>query len=485
MYACNHCSGKYKTSRSLASHRYSTHPRRSRISNNNNRGIGGGIDSNNLRFEPYPANTLKCVKCIERFPSLTSLFQHKQKYHPGIPMIDPSLRDQLKSNEQSKYGISSPSIEKSTITPIIINHSSHEEEKNDDTPSRLIPMSRSEEYNIPTQLPVTVIDSDPKPIKRRISDTDSEISFDVTLDPPKRKSTSDPHPPKKRRYNNNSDESDYSPDDEDDDEEENNNWNGVRTLNKSERYKSMYQKYRRDSGIWKQRFKRLEAECHTQLNENEELINDHETNCKRRLAEKETLIINLNNEKRDYKDKIKFLQKHIAEFDKDSPRFNNISKALFNCISIGEMNKLRKLFKEKKYSEIYKEENVKIIQKIFIGLNNGVIPICNPQSTVITDAQRDIVERMEDSSTNKAKKLLMENMELIVELFDIVDNSIKMVVDLYYQYGSKDEDDQFDSDVEEQSDDDDQSYDEDEGDLNDSESEDVDDETTDSDSSED
>ena len=39
----------------------------------------------------------------------------------------------------------------------------------------------------------------------------------------------------------------------------------------------------------------------------------------------------------------------------------------------------------------------------------------------------------------------MENMELIVELFDIVDNSIKMVVDLYYRFGSKDEDNQINS----------------------------------------
>ena len=115
------------------------------------------------------------------------------------------------------------------------------------------------------------------------------------------------------------------------------------------------------------------------------------------------------------------------------------------------------------------------------------MPICNPQSTSITEEQRDIVERMEDSSTKKAKKLLMDNIELIVELFDIVDSSIKMVVDLYYQYGSRDEDEQFESDMEDESDDEDQSYNEDQGDddRNDSDLQDVDDESTDSDSSED
>ena len=108
MYECNRCSGKYKNSRSLAAHRDSTHEK---------------DDSNNLRFEPYPTKKYKCLKCGESFPNLTTLFQHKQKDHPGIPIMDPSLYDQSKSDDHSKSFISSPSIGKTNITPIIINHS--------------------------------------------------------------------------------------------------------------------------------------------------------------------------------------------------------------------------------------------------------------------------------------------------------------------------------------------------------------------------
>ena len=72
-------------------------------------------------------------------------------------------------------------------------------------------------------------------------------------------------------------------------------------------------------------------------------------------------------------------------------------------------------------------------------------------------------------------------MELIVDLFDIVDKSIKMVVDLYYEYGSRDEDAQFDSDVGGESDDESQGDDE----QKDSDLQDVDVEYTDSESSED
>ena len=98
-----------------------------------------------------------------------------------------------------------------------------------------------------------------------------------------------------------------------------------------------------------------------------------------------------------------------------------------------------------------------------------------------------MVHKIEESSIKAAKRLLRKNKEMVGQLFGTIDSSIKMIVDLYYQFGSKDEDDQFDSDFEDQSDDEDQSYEEDEGgdDQNDSESQNVDAEYTDSDSSED
>ena len=433
MSTCSNCSKSYKNKETLRVHRHSCRKRG---------------DSNSLRFEPYPTNIYKCEQCDESFPLLAAKYRHRQKHHPAIA---------------------------------IINHSYHEGEKSDETPA-------PSEQNIITPVTIKpaipVIDTYPKPIKRRIPDTDSEISFNVSSSPSKIKPRNDPHPPKKVKYNADSvysadDEEEYDDDEEDhneeEDEEENLNWSGGRTLKQAERYKSMYQKYRRDSDLWKKRFQSLEAEYQRLSDDKEGIIISLQKN-----------IVSLDNEKQEYRKKIKILQKHIGEFNTDRSNFNSISKTIFNCVSIGEINKLRKVFKEKKYDELLKDESVKVIQKIFRGLVTGVIPVCNPQRTFISKEESHMVDKIEESSIKDAKRLLRKNKELVGQLFDTVDSSIKMVVDLYYQFGSKDEDAQFDSDFEDQSDDDHQSYDEDEGedDQNDLESQDVD-EDTDSDSSED
>ena len=383
MITCSDCQRTYKNKDSLKSHRH-------RVHKNEN--------SSNIRFEPYSTNNYKCEQCDEGFPLLAALYRHRQKHHPAIA---------------------------------IINHSSHEDEKSDEVSglsnqNKIIPIS--------TNPPIPVLDTDPKPIKRRISDTDSEISFNVLESPSKIKSRFEPHPSKKVKYNI---DSDYSADDEEDGEDkkdENKNFSGGRALKQLKRYKIMYQKCLRDLRILRGKF---EVECQKRLDDKEQII----------ISLQKT-IVSLNNEKKDYGKKIKLLQKYIAKFSEDKSHFNNISKAIFNCVSIGEINKLRKLFKEKKYDELLKDESVKVIQKIFTGLVNGVIPVCNPQRTVMSKEERDMVDKIEESSTKDAKRLLRKNKEMVGQLFNTIDSSIKMVVDLYYQFGSRDEDNLNDSDSE-------------------------------------
>lgn len=183
-----------------------------------------------------------------------------------------------------------------------------------------------------------------------------------------------------------------------------------------------------------------------------------EIECQAKLEEQERTLFNLqetvarlHKEKNEYKQRIAKLQMYIAKLKEHEdliPNFTNISKAVFNCVTIGEIRRLRKLFQTKNFKEILKEKNVKVLQKICMGLNSGVIPVCNPQRSVITDVQRDIVQKLEDASSIKANKILKNNMELVANLFDSVDSSIKMIVDLYYQFGSSDEDRQLDSDLE-------------------------------------
>ena len=60
-----------------------------------------------------------------------------------------------------------------------------------------------------------------------------------------------------------------------------------------------------------------------------------------------------------------------------------------------------------------------------MGLLRGHIPICNPQRTFITDQQRDLIRNIEKSTTNKAEKLIEENIELVSDFMSKIDTSIK------------------------------------------------------------
>ena len=66
-----------------------------------------------------------------------------------------------------------------------------------------------------------------------------------------------------------------------------------------------------------------------------------------------------------------------------------------------------------------------------MGLVRGHIPVCNPQRTVITEQQSDLIENIENSTTKKAGKLIEENFELVSDFMSKVNGSIKMVVQLY------------------------------------------------------
>ena len=107
-----------------------------------------------------------------------------------------------------------------------------------------------------------------------------------------------------------------------------------------------------------------------------------------RLVKYQADIVSLKEERKDLKAKVEELNEALEELKYEGNNFNKDTKQIFNCVSIDEIEKLRHLFKNKKFDRIKRKGNVNIIQKIAMGLLRGYIPICNPQRTVITDQQR-------------------------------------------------------------------------------------------------
>ena len=127
---------------------------------------------------------------------------------------------------------------------------------------------------------------------------------------------------------------------------------------------------------------------------------------------------------------ITILKEKIKSMERESASFKPISDAIFNCITIEELLKIKRLLKQHKIEEIL-EKHLDTLQKLFLSLTYGVIPICKPQRDVISNFQRNLVEKVENASPAEAKELIMKNIMEIINLFSIIEQSIQLATDSY------------------------------------------------------
>ena len=140
---------------------------------------------------------------------------------------------------------------------------------------------------------------------------------------------------------------------------------------------------------------------------------------------------------------------HIQQLEEDGQldAFNDISKGIFNCVSIEQIERVRKLFKKKDFAKIRQAKNVKVLQRIIQGINRGYIPLCNPQQSRMSDAHQTLLDDMDKASSEQIRKIIGTKPKILSQLMYTVDDSVKLIVDLYNKFGSRhDESDDGDSD---------------------------------------
>ena len=116
-----------------------------------------------------------------------------------------------------------------------------------------------------------------------------------------------------------------------------------------------------------------------------------------------------------------------------------MTKKIYNCIFIQEISQLRNLFRRNKWDEIIKSKNIAVILRLIVGVDNDVIPICNPQTSNIISEQRELIHTLKTSSPSDALNIVRSNRSSIEFLFKILDQSLRMMVNLFNKYGSIDE----------------------------------------------
>ena len=119
--------------------------------------------------------------------------------------------------------------------------------------------------------------------------------------------------------------------------------------------------------------------------------------------------------------------------------YTEVTKKIYNCISIQEISQLRNLFRRNKWDEIIKPKNIAVILRLIVGVDNDAIPICNPQTSNITSEQRELIHTLKTSSPGDALNIIRNNQSSIESLFKILDQSLRMMVNLFNKYGSIDE----------------------------------------------
>ena len=417
------------------------------------------VDTDNPKSELPLNKKYKCPQCLKRFKTLARLYRHKNSEHPSLLLVNNHNHN---NDVESVYSEIYPKPNNST--PNIIPPLRDESDVESDSST----IKGDDDYEI-SEHPT------PSPQKRVVVDeisSDSEIS--VNLQPaPKRKLSKDDdqNPPPPKRIAVDSSDSEISVNlqpaskrklvEGGDQIPLSNNTRLVNTnrykqlykqcLQKAEKWKKLYIKKREENDHLHEEYSKClesndkDKEYLRSLEADNEIIYKQLSKCKDTLDEQadklvkyQADIISLKEEKKELKKKIEKSTNIIEQLENDYSldAFNDISKNIFNCVSIEEIERVRKLFKKKKIPELKRKKNVKVLQRIIQGLNRGYIPICNPQQSRMREEHEILLSNMDMATVQQMVKLIDNNAEILSDLMYTVDASIKMIVNLYNKFGS-------------------------------------------------
>ena len=157
----------------------------------------------------------------------------------------------------------------------------------------------------------------------------------------------------------------------------------------------------------------------------EESMDDLRTQHKKELSEYE----------QECYAKIELLNNQIQAIKDDEEDIGDLTKAIFNCTTMEEIFEIQRLIKNYQMDELV-QKHLPTLQNLLLSLSYGVLPLCQPQRSKVTDNQRSIVQRLQSASKTSAKNLLKEKQSDIINLFEIVKDSLKLARSSYNRFGT-------------------------------------------------
>ena len=172
----------------------------------------------------------------------------------------------------------------------------------------------------------------------------------------------------------------------------------------------------------KRQIEALNKELTTKNNEDIQLIKaKHDAEIEKIEAECEDKIELLNNQ-------IKSLQESDASLD-------GLTKSIFNCTTMEEIFEIQNLISNHQI-DLLVQRHLKTLQRLFFSLSYGVLPVCQPQRDKVSDNQRRLVEKIQKATSSNAKRMIKENRGEIVNLFSIINDSLRLARDSFNRFGT-------------------------------------------------
>eukprot|EP00116_Pleurobrachia_bachei_P005092 sb/3465354/ len=131
-----------------------------------------------------------------------------------------------------------------------------------------------------------------------------------------------------------------------------------------------------------------------------------------------------------YQKTVELLQKQREEFETNfnDPKFNAFSAAIINSVTVRDFLRIKDLIAQNKFDEVLRSKKLLTsLQKLFIGMRYGVVPIVVPQRNLLTNADRDIIRGLENVSLERVKSTIGENKEVFAHIFSVIADTINFL----------------------------------------------------------
>ena len=173
----------------------------------------------------------------------------------------------------------------------------------------------------------------------------------------------------------------------------------------------------------------LQEEYKNKIRENQEyhdkLIADLKITYEKKLREYEE----------NCSENIKLLHNQFQALQGGEEDTGNLTMTIFNFSAIGEILEIQRLIKNRQTNKVL-EAHFPMLKKMLLGLSFGVLPLCQPQRSRVTDEQRVLVEQLQSASKASAKRILREKEASIIRLFEIIKHSLKFAASSFNHFST-------------------------------------------------